>query len=319
MQRQPSPGAGWSTAVGFANDTVEKWANHDVRALAPRILSMPLSRRAIARAALGALTVLWLEMWPSTPSELICVQRELSNARPMPWHSPDPRPLVGACFVCFARTGRGRAGERGWASAVLMYGNRRVAGAAVVRGQAADAYQPGLLALREGLLLETAVRALPVEPQVLIANASGRDHPRGAGLALHLGAVVGLPSIGVTDRPLLAAGSGPARHRWATSPLYIAGEEVARQLRTRLDAQPVVVHAGWRTDLETAVSVVRATVRRAAHRSRCVALDGRRDVRGQRTKAGPPDPPTGPARRRSAVHHVRAHPRVPEADPAVPI
>jgi deoxyribonuclease V len=144
-----------------------------------------------------------------------------------------------------------------------MYGDRRVVGAAVVRGQAQAAYQPGLLALREGRLLETALRALPVEPEVLIANATGRDHPQGAGLALHLGAVLGLPSIGVTDRPLLAAGSEPARERWATSPLHIAGAEVARLLRTRLDARPVVVHPGWRTDLETAVSVVRATVRRA--------------------------------------------------------
>jgi deoxyribonuclease V len=175
-------------------------------------------------------------MWPETPSELICVQRELSKARPLPWHSPGPRPLVGACFVCFARTARGRAGEPGWAGAVLMYGDRRVAGAAVVRGQAEAAYQPGLLALREGRLLETAIRALPVEPEVLIANATGRDHPHGAGLALHLGAVLGLPSIGVTDRPLLAAGSEPAPERWATSPLYIAGAEVARLLRTRLDA-----------------------------------------------------------------------------------
>jgi deoxyinosine 3'endonuclease (endonuclease V) len=42
-----------------------------------------------------------------------------------------------------------------------------------------------------------------------MANASGRDHPRGAGLALHLGAVLDQPSVGVTDRPLLATGQEP--------------------------------------------------------------------------------------------------------------
>jgi len=53
-----------------------------------------------------------------------------------------------------------------------------------------------MLALREGLLLEQAMRALPIAPEVLVVNATGRDHPRRAGLALHLGAVLGLPTVG---------------------------------------------------------------------------------------------------------------------------
>jgi deoxyribonuclease V len=90
-----------------------------------------------------------------------------------------------------------------------MRADRHPVGGAVVRGKAGAAYRPGLLALREGRLLDAAVRALPVEPEVVIANATGHDHPRGAGLALHLGAVLELPSIGVTDRPLTAAGAEP--------------------------------------------------------------------------------------------------------------
>jgi len=53
-----------------------------------------------------------------------------------------------------------------------------------------------MLALREGLLLEQAMGALPIAPEVLVVNATGRDHPRRAGLALHLGAVLGLPTVG---------------------------------------------------------------------------------------------------------------------------
>jgi len=144
-----------------------------------------------------------------------------------------------------------------------MRADRRVIGTAVVCGEAGAPYQPGLLALREGRLLEAAVRALPGEPEVVIANATGRDHPYGAGLALHLGAVLDLPSIGVTDRPLVAGGAEPAPGYGATSPLLLEGAEVARLLRTRAGARPVVVHPGWRTDLDTAVSVVLATIRRA--------------------------------------------------------
>jgi deoxyribonuclease V len=98
---------------------------------------------------------------------------------------------------------------------------------------------------------------------VLMANASERDHPRGAGLALHLGAVLEVPSVGVTDRPLLAAGGEPGTARGATSAVMLAGREVARLLRTRAGARPVVVHPGWRTDLDCAVSVVLGSTRRA--------------------------------------------------------
>jgi hypothetical protein len=78
-----------------------------------------------------------------------------------------------------------------------------------VSGPVGGPYLPTMLALREGPLLEQALRALPVAPEVLVVNATGRDHPRGAGLALHLGAVLGLPTVGVTTRPLVAQGIWP--------------------------------------------------------------------------------------------------------------
>jgi deoxyribonuclease V len=98
----------------------------------------------------------------------------------------------------------------------------------------------------------------------VLVNASGRDHPRGAGLALHLGAVLDLPSVGVTDRPLLPAhGPEPGEQRGATSPLTHDGAEVARLVRTRPGARPIVVHPGWRTDADAAVAIVLAATRRA--------------------------------------------------------
>src|SRR5918994_1254069 len=221
-------------------------------------------------------------MWPETPLELMRLQSELASRRPAPWRPKGPRPLVAGCFVCFTRGAAesGRAGERGWAGAALMRADRHLAGTAVARGQAGDRYQPGLLALREGPLLEAAIRALPGTPEVVLTNATGRDHPRGAGLALHLGAALDLPSVGVTDRPLLAAGAEPGPERGAASPLLLEGEEVARLLRARVGARPLVVHPGWRTDLDTAVSVVLAAIRRA--RTPEPLLRARREARRAR-------------------------------------
>jgi deoxyribonuclease V len=204
-----------------------------------------------------------LSGWPASRDELVRRQSELGRAPVEPWRPSRPVPIAG-CFVCFAGKGPG-AGSRGdpaWAGATLMRGVELL-DRAVVRGQAGAPYEPGLLALREGPLLESAVRALAQLPGVMLVNASGRDHPRRAGLALELGAVLEVPSIGVTDRPLLAEGGWPPAATGSTAPLSIEGEVVACRLRTRRGVRPVVVHAAWRTDLETAIQVVLGATARA--------------------------------------------------------
>lgn len=195
--------------------------------------------------------------WPTNAEELAAVQDELARATTAPWPTPADMGRVAACFVCFerGRAGPGVAGDRGWAAACLV----GVAGqppTSIVRGLAAARYEPGLLALREGRLLEVALRSLPAAPDLLVVNATGRDHPRRAGLALHLGAVLGLPSIGVTDRPLLATGASPEDSRGATSPLRIGEEIVASWVRTRPGTRPLVAHPGWRINPEQAIEVL---------------------------------------------------------------
>ncbi|MFI5091584.1 MAG: endonuclease V, partial [Terriglobales bacterium] len=112
----------------------------------------------------------------------------------------------------------------------------RIVDSAIVEGRFGAPYEPGYLALRVGAVLEAAVRSLRIRPDVLLVNGTGFDHPRHAGLALYLGAVLDLPTIGVTDRTL-SGGAG------------------ASLVRTNADARPLWVHPGWETDLETACSV----------------------------------------------------------------
>jgi deoxyribonuclease V len=191
--------------------------------------------------------------WPPGPDELIREQEALARASPPPFR-PSGSPSLAGCFVCFGRggTGPGRAGDLGWAGAAL--GGET----AVATGAAGAAYEPGLLALREGALLEAAVRALPAGAEALLVNATGRDHPRRAGLALHLGAILGLPTVGVTHRTLLAAGDWPPNETGARNPLLLDAEFVGHWLRTRAGTRPLAVHAGWRTDPQTALDLVLA-------------------------------------------------------------
>ena len=186
------------------------------------------------------------------------MQQELAAAHPPPWHGPARDAAIGAVAVCFPRAaaGAGAAGDPAWAAAVVMRGRRTLA-EAVVTGAAGAPYQPGLLALREGPVLEAAVRALPGPPDVLLVDATGRDHPRRAGLALQLGAALDVPTVGVTHRPLLASGDWPAPQKGQTAPLLIDGEAVGAWLRRRAGARPLAVHPAWRTSLDVAVAVVR--------------------------------------------------------------
>jgi deoxyribonuclease V len=201
-------------------------------------------------------------MWPTDASTLEARQRQLAAAPPEPWR-PGDAPLVAACWVCFRRgaTGRGSAGEPCWAAAVVMSGGRVVARCTVTSTTGAP-YAPGLLALRTGPVLERAVRGIGTCPDVLLLDATGRDHPRGAGLALHLGAELDLPTVGVTHRPLVADGPWPADRRGSSSPLRLGDAVVGCWLRTQPGVRPLAVHPGWRTDLPTAAELVLALTRR---------------------------------------------------------
>jgi deoxyribonuclease V len=89
-----------------------------------------------------------------------------------------------------------------------------------------------------------------------VLDATAADHPRRAGLALHLGAELDIATIGVTHRPLVASGAWPTDERGAMCPLRIGDSVVGCWLRTQPGVRPLAVHPGWRIDLDTAVDVV---------------------------------------------------------------
>ena len=194
---------------------------------------------------------------PSDADALIALQHQLGRRSVEPWVRPPGPLVVGGCWVCFPRglTGPGKAGDRAWAVAVVLR-EAQLLDQSLRLGEASAPYFPGLLALRIGGVLEAAVRGLTVPPEVLLVDATGSDHPRRAGLAIHLGAVLELPTVGVTHRPLTGEGAWPADRRGATSRVRIGDDVVASWVRTRRGTRPVVVHPGWRVGLDDAVGLV---------------------------------------------------------------
>jgi deoxyribonuclease V len=203
-------------------------------------------------------------MWPSDAESLMAFQEELATTDAPPWVPGDGTLRTAGCWVCFPRgqTGPGRAGDPAWTAAAVVAAEK-VVDRAVVAGTTGAPYVPGLLALRIGPSMDQAIRELAIAPHVVFVDGTGRDHPRRAGLALHLGAVLGVPTVGVTHRPLRARGDWPDDRRGATAELRIGGDVVAAWLRTKPGVRPLVVHPGWRVDLATAVDLVLAQSSRA--------------------------------------------------------
>jgi deoxyribonuclease V len=196
-------------------------------------------------------------MWPSDEKTLIAYQQRLATATPEPWTCDASTARIGGCWVCFPRglSGPGTDHDQTWSAAVIMLRDRLVEQQAVISTARAP-YVPGLMALRLGPVMEEAVRGLGDMPDILLLDATARDHPRRAGLAVHLGAELDIPTIGVTHRPLIAFGEWPEDERGAVSPLRIGEEWVGCWLRTQAGIRPLAVHPGWRIDLPTAVDVI---------------------------------------------------------------
>ena len=196
-------------------------------------------------------------MWPSDADSLIARQQELGNASPELLTFDPTTAIIGGSWVCFPRglVGPGTDHDSAWSAAVMMRAGRMLE-QQVISGIAGASYVPGLMALRLGPLMEAAVRALSDRPHVLLLDATAHDHPRRAGLALHLGAELDIPTIGVTHRPLVSSGEWPADLRGATSPLQIGDSVVGCWLRTQPGVRPLAVHPGWRIDLASAVEAI---------------------------------------------------------------
>jgi deoxyribonuclease V len=190
--------------------------------------------------------------WPATADDLSREQERLASVPCEPWAPPPVALRVGACAVVFGPAGRE---DIGWAAAAVVEAGQVIATSTHVARVDAP-FQRGQLALREGPILETVVRCLVRRPDVLLVAATGRDHPRGAGLALHLGAALDLPTVGVTDAPLLATGDEPSREWASRAPLRIGRDVVACRVRTRGGTKPVIAHAAWRTSAKIAADIV---------------------------------------------------------------
>lgn len=151
-------------------------------------------------------------------------------------------------------------------------------------------YIAGYLAFREveplmGLINTLRATRPELEPQVIFVDGCGIFHPRGFGLASHLGVLSNIPTIGCSKNYLVIDGDGPvlganptalknifrgfvAEHPEADGLMELKGQVSGKVYGAALSTatksseagtqNPIFVSIGHRVSLETAVALVRA-------------------------------------------------------------
>jgi len=114
-------------------------------------------------------------------------------------------------------------------------------------------YVPGLLSFREAPAVVAAVRKLPRRPDLLMCDGQGVAHPRGAGLACHVGLLLEVPTIGVAKSRLCGRHRVPGRRRGCRTQLRYDGRIVGAVVRTRTNVRPLFVSVGHRATLDEAI------------------------------------------------------------------
>ena len=120
-------------------------------------------------------------------------------------------------------------------------------------------YIPDLLAFREGPAVLAAWDQLPLKPDLLFFDGQGIAHPRGFGLAAHMGLWLDIPAIGVAKSRLYGhhVEVGPRfGDRTELRDEVEPGCVIGAVLRTREHVRPLYISVGHRIDLEHAIVFV---------------------------------------------------------------
>lgn len=140
---------------------------------------------------------------------------------------------------------------------VLDLKELKVVDQATVAEKQSFPYVTGLLGFREAPALVNAFKKLTVKPDIVMVDGHGISHPRGLGIASHIGVLLDIPTIGVAKSILV----GEMKEEVASTvrskgPLIWKEKTIAMVYRSKARARPLYISSGHRISLGTAVKLV---------------------------------------------------------------
>jgi deoxyribonuclease V len=117
-------------------------------------------------------------------------------------------------------------------------------------------YIPGYLSFREAPAILKLIESYAKDVDVFMFDGHGIAHPRGLGIASHIGVLTGIASIGCAKKKLIGNYAHPGSQKGDASDLEYKGKIVARVICTRKNIKPVFVSIGNNVSLDEAVDLV---------------------------------------------------------------
>jgi deoxyribonuclease V len=139
---------------------------------------------------------------------------------------------------------------------VFSYPALELCATSCARMRASMPYVPGFLSYRELPVLVKAYRKLTLKPDVIIVDGQGIAHPRGLGLASHLGIVLNVSTIGCAKSHLFGEYKVPRSGRGSYSAVLGRGRRIGIVLRTRDNVKPLYVSPGHLVDFDDCLRIV---------------------------------------------------------------
>lgn len=189
-----------------------------------------------------------LHPWRVSPAEARAIQERMRERLTLEGAPCDVHLIAGADLSYPRFSPRAVAGV-----VVLSWPGLEVVETRTVDGRMEFPYVPGLLSFREGPLLIQAFERLRTEPDLLFFDGQGAAHPRGFGLASHLGLILDRPSLGCAKSLLFGRAAEPDREAGSQTPIRDpAGRPIGVTLRTRTGVKPIFVSPGHRIGMQEA-------------------------------------------------------------------
>lgn len=117
-------------------------------------------------------------------------------------------------------------------------------------------YIPGYLSFKEGPAILKAFEKLKIKPDILLFDGQGIAHPRGIGIASHLGIILDIPTIGCAKSRLIGEYKEPGSKKGDWTYLYHDGKRIGAVLRTRDGVRPLFISPGHMIDIESSIEIV---------------------------------------------------------------
>ena len=194
-----------------------------------------------------------LHRWDVTYREAAAIQEELRGMLILRDDGlPNPVRTVAGADISYDR-----GSDLFFAAVVLMrYSDLTVIEEATFSARVSFPYIPGLLTFREGPPLLAAFSKLIQTPDVVLFDGQGIAHPRGIGLAAHLGLLLGLPAIGCAKTRLVGSHAPVGEKRGERTEMVYQNRQVCAVLRTRERIKPLFISQGHRIGLQRALALV---------------------------------------------------------------